>query len=529
MRTAYRSAVVVAAIIFLLVLTRLAHYQNGVPPHEDRYLPGGEPATLYLPGSSNLPGPDNPFFQSFPKPAAQRPPAVVLVHGFSSDRVNSSALARRIAQNGYGVLAIDVRGHGENRNSFLESQSGNGLREDVKNAVEFLRNSSLVDGSRIVVMGHSMGASAALDYAVHDANLKGSVMISGGFNLDGPERPRNTLFIFAQNDPDFIKETSTLLGAHLAGADKIELGRVYGDLASGTGVEAIQVNGVNHVTIIWSADAAQSIVRWLDSVCGVKRAGDPNLTEPRLSLILICLPLFIFLLIPIGRICGGLTPTWERRPTGRTAWLGLIALLIALFAAMALNANAPQAEFLSTVDGHVMMSWLAIAGGLLITLLAVKHPEDLRRLGNGVGATVFAAALAFGAIVVINGAYDVSLHRTALTPERLLVTLASALLILPFFVSFELFLRRGTTPIATVLGSIGRVLIIVAIVSGLGLGTIPFVLGLVLPLFVVLFVMFEVFAASVYSVSGNLLLIAIVEALWFARTAALSWPITFKL
>ena len=50
-----------------------------------------------------------------------------------------------------------------------------------------------------------------------------------------------------------------------------------------------------------------------------------------------------------------------------------------------------------------------------------------------------------------------------------------------------------------------------------------------LPLFVVLFVMFEVFAASVYSVSGNLLLIAIVETLWFARTAALSWPITFKL
>jgi hypothetical protein len=55
------------------------------------------------------------------------------------------------------------------------------------------------------------------------------------------------------------------------------------------------------------------------------------------------------------------------------------------------------------------------------------------------------------------------------------------------------------------------------------------VLSLVLPLFVVLFLMFEVFAASVYSVSGNLLLIAIVEALWFARTAALSWPITFKL
>jgi hypothetical protein len=319
-----------------------------------------------------------------------------------------------------------------------------------------------------------------------------------------------------------------VLAGHLAGADNIELGKVYGDFASGTAVEAIEVKGVNHVTIIWSADAAQNIVRWLDSVCGVKRAGDPNLVEPRLSLILICLPLFILLLVPIGRVCAGLTPSWERRPAGRNGWIGLGALVIVLFAAMALNANAPQAMFLSLVEGHVITSWLAIAGGLLLALLAVKHPGELRQLGSGLGATLFAAALAFGAIVVINGAYEVALHRTALTPERLLVTLASALLMLPFFVSFELMLRRGTTPIATVFGSIGRVVIVLAIVAGLGLGTIPFVLGLVLPVFVILFAMFEVFAASVYSISGNLLLIAIVEALWFARTAALSWPITFK-
>src|SRR5271166_2619739 len=159
-RTAYRVGAIAVAVIFIITLMPLAHFQNGAPPHQDRTLPGGIPATMYMPGATNQPGPDNPFFQTFPKPPEQRPPAVLLVHGFSSDRVNSSALARRIAQNGYGVLAIDVRGHGENRNSFVESQSGNGLREDVKNAVEFLRNSSLVDGSRIVVMGHSMGAGA---------------------------------------------------------------------------------------------------------------------------------------------------------------------------------------------------------------------------------------------------------------------------------------------------------------------------------------------------------------------------------
>jgi len=569
MRTAYRAVVVLAAIIFILIVTRLAHYQNGLPPHQDQFLPGGEPATLYLPGSSNQPGPGNPFFQSFPKPVADRPPAVVLVHGFSSDRVGTSALARRIAQNGYGVLAIDVRGHGENRNSFLESQSGHGLREDVKNAVDFLRQSNLVDGSRIVVMGHSMGAGAALDYATHDANLKGSVMISGGFDLEGPEHPRNTLFIFAQHDPDFIKESSVVIGAHLAGTDKIELGKVYGDVANGTAVEAIQVAGVDHARIIWSADAAGSILRWLDNVCGVKRAGDPNLAEPRLTLVLICMPFFIFFLIPIGRVCGKMAPVWERRPMDTTGWLGLLALVIALFLAMALNVNAPQAEFLSIFQGHVIISWLAIAGGLLIAAIAFQHPQlfqrpddlrrmagdvgatlfaaafafgaiafqhpqlfqrpdDLRRMAGDVGATLFAAAFAFGAIAVLNGSYEVALHRTALTPERLMVTLASALLVLPFFLSFEVILRRGTTLMSTVLGSLGRVLIIITIVVGLGLGSLPFVLGLVLPLYVILFVMFEVFAASVYWGSGNLLLIALVESLWFARTAALAWPITFK-
>jgi dienelactone hydrolase len=528
MRTAYRAAAVLIAIVFLVVVTRLVHYQHGLPPHEDQELPGGMPATLYLPGSSNQPGPGNPFFQTFPKPVAERPPAVVLVHGFSADRVNTSALARRIAQNGYGVLTIDVRGHGENRNSFLESKTGNGLREDVKNAVEFLRHSDLVDGSRIVVMGHSMGAGAALDYATHDTDIKGAVMISGGFDLSGPERPRNTLFIFAQHDPEFIKMTSTLIAARLAGVDKIDFGKVYGDVANGTAVEAIEIPGVDHVRIMWSADAAESIVRWLDGACGVKRTAALNLAEPRLALIVICLALFILLLIPIGRVCAGLTTAWERRPADRTGWFGLGVLLIALFVAMPLNANEPQALFLSIVEGHIVISWLAVAGGLLIALLAVRYPDELRRLGRGLGATLLAAGLAFGAIIVLNGAYDVALHRTSLTPERLLVTVLAALLLLPFFISFEVILRRGGVAISTVLGVLGRVLILVAIGVGLQAGVMPFVLALVLPLLAILFMMFEVFAASVYSVSGNLLLIAIVESLWFARTAALSWPITFK-
>ena len=87
-----------------------------------------------------MPGPGNPFYTLFPKPVAERPPGVVLIHGFSGDRVLMSGLARRLAENGYAVLAIDVNGHGENRNPFNGGEAEtDSLRANVKTAVDYLR------------------------------------------------------------------------------------------------------------------------------------------------------------------------------------------------------------------------------------------------------------------------------------------------------------------------------------------------------------------------------------------------------
>ncbi len=50
---------------------------------------------------------------------------------------------------------------------------------------------------------------------------------------------------------------------------------------------------------------------------------------------------------------------------------------------------------------------------------------------------------------------------------------------------------------------------------------------LVLPSLALVFVMIEIFAASAYSSSHNLILIALVEASWFAWMMAATNPITF--
>jgi len=515
-----RYAALTAAILFILTVARLAALDWGGPSHAEVVLPGAIPGTLYLPGAGGV---------SFLwPPPAQRPPAVVLVHGFTADREIMSVLARWIAQNGYAVLAIDVRGHGANRNPFVNDFARAALRPDLKAAVDFLRGSNLVDGTRIVVMGHSMGAGATLDYAANDPDLRGAVMISGGFSL-GPVRPKNALFIFAQNDPDFIRETASAIAARLAGVQQLELGKLYGDFAQQTALEAIQVPNVNHVQILTSKEAATSIVKWLDSVFGTSRTTDLTLFDPRPRVAAFASILFLILLIPIGRSAGWMATRWAERPAGAEGWIGLAILAGALAAVMPLVANDLPASFLSLVLGDSEVSWLASAGIALLAVLVLWGRLEWARFGTGTLPTLLAAALAMATIYVCQNSYSVTFHRLAFTPERLLAWIFAAAMTLPFWLGFEFLVRRGGVVMSTVLGSLGRAVILVLLLAGAMIGVFPRFLFLVVPIVGLQFVGLEILAASAYSTSRNLFLIALIESAWFAWFLAATNPITFML
>ena len=473
-----------------------------------------------------MPGPARQFYMEPPKPAAERPPAVVLIHGFMADRKLMSVLARRLTENGYAVLAIDVNGHGENRNPFNggEGESG-GLRQDVKQAVDYLRSSPFVDGSRIVVMGHSMGAGAALDYATHDPNLKGAVMISGGWQL-GPERPKNALFIFAERDPAMIAETSTALASHLAEVAQVEIGKTYGDFAHGSAVEAIRVPGVDHITIVYSASAAAAIVRWLDSTFGTTRTGAIEVADARLGASGFALLVFVIALVPMGRVCGSMAAYWADERSGASGWIGLLILGGALIAAMPL-AEADAASFVPVVIGDIQLSWFGVAGLIIVGVLALSHRLDWYRIREGAGAAIFAAAGGFAVAYVCQAAMSVAFHHQSLSPERLMVMALATVLLFPFWMGFELLVRRGGTAISTLWAALGRILIVVLMAVGVSLGVLPFILMLILPIIALNFVMIEIFSASAYSASRNLTLIAVFETLWFAWLIAGASPITF--
>src|SRR5215472_9258044 len=521
MRPLYTFALVVA-ILFLLALARLARLDAGGPAHQFVNLPGQEPATLYLPGEGN------PFFRVFPP--AHRPPAIVLVHGFTADRQFMSTLARRIAQNGYAVLAIDVSGHGANRNPFSGGMANaDALRPEVRKAVDFLRGFQKVDGSRIAVMGHSMGAGAVLDYATVDPALKGAIMISGGVGLTGPERPRNALFIFAQNDPSFIQSVSTEIASHLAGVPQIELGKTYGEFTQGNAVKAIQIPRVNHVTIAYAPEAAATMVRWLDGAFGTARTGEINLREPRRAAALLAGLLFVVLLIPLGKIGGEIAGEWPEGPSGLGGWPGLAILVGALLAALPLVAMIVPTAFFPLVGGDVQVAWFWSAGLLLVIVLVLAQVLEWRRVRDGLGTTAFAALLVMTIIYLCQVAGQVTFHTLALTLERFIFTVVGSLLLFPFWLSFEFMLRRGGLVVSTIRAAIGRALIIAMLVVGIFLQVLPGVLMLILPTLVLIYVTVEILAAAAYSSSRNLMIIALVESMWLTWTIAATAPITFML
>jgi pimeloyl-ACP methyl ester carboxylesterase len=109
----------------------------------------------------------------------------VLVHGLSSskDHPHVVSLAAKIRGRGFDVISYDARGHGQSGGSstlgFLE-------RHDVAAAVSRARSRH----SRIVLVGASMGAIAALAYAETDPQLAGIVVVSSPADWRMPLRLR---------------------------------------------------------------------------------------------------------------------------------------------------------------------------------------------------------------------------------------------------------------------------------------------------------------------------------------------------
>ncbi len=115
-------------------------------------------------------------------------PAVVILHGLGGSRRDALPVMRRLHGEGYTVLALTLRAHGDSSGDRLDF--GYASRNDVIAAVELLEQQA-PRPTGIVLCGTSLGSAAALFAAKElDHRVRGYVLESPYQNLDVATRNR---------------------------------------------------------------------------------------------------------------------------------------------------------------------------------------------------------------------------------------------------------------------------------------------------------------------------------------------------
>lgn len=120
--------------------------------------------------------------------------AILVAHALDGLSATEKEIARRMADLGYVVLAVDYIGDGrilvpEERFDFRDENQADPtrLRASLGRAHELLREHSAVDPDRIAVVGYCYGGLAALEYAKTGARLAAIVGLHTTLPTDRPE------------------------------------------------------------------------------------------------------------------------------------------------------------------------------------------------------------------------------------------------------------------------------------------------------------------------------------------------------
>lgn len=161
-----------------------------------------------------------------PKPRINNStPSVILLHMLGRDRSVWNDFSQDLSHRGYVVLSVDLRGHGDSirkdnltisYKSFVPDDFKN-VTYDVKAAKEFLIREKNANPYKVSIIGASMGANIALNYAASDHSIKSVILLSPGLDYMGittlapVTQYKNPIYIAAtQGDSQSAKDSRIL-------------------------------------------------------------------------------------------------------------------------------------------------------------------------------------------------------------------------------------------------------------------------------------------------------------------------------
>lgn len=196
-----------------------------------------------------------------PSKAGPRP-AVILLHMLSRNREDWKDFAQVLAWEGYAVVAIDLRGHGESTRGagswrLLKQEGFRAMVEDVAAAHQYLRRAPEADGGSLALVGASIGANVALLYASREPAVKTLVLLSPGLDYRGVATAEamsaygtRPVLIAASSEDTYAADSSTALNGLAQGRHKL-----------------VMYNGAGHGTHMFAKEPTMEgmLLEWLGS------------------------------------------------------------------------------------------------------------------------------------------------------------------------------------------------------------------------------------------------------------------------
>jgi alpha-beta hydrolase superfamily lysophospholipase len=193
---------------------------------------------------------------------------LILLHMLRHERSDWRAFAATTQAAGYNSLAIDLRGHGHslhtvdgrtlNLASFTDADFA-AMIHDVDAAYQYLRQRADIDQAHVYIVGASIGANLALNFAAaHPDGIKAVVLLSPGLDYHGvtteaaAAKYSGRLLLYASHDDTYAYNSVQKL-AQIAGAPR-GLARYF--------------EGGGHGTDLLTAHAEMTgaIISWLNGI-----------------------------------------------------------------------------------------------------------------------------------------------------------------------------------------------------------------------------------------------------------------------
>lgn len=117
---------------------------------------------------------------TFYKPVSGRPPAVILVHDAGASRIQLEPVADKLSKQGFGVLTLDLRGHGGSKTAkfdwdkFSEADKKSAWSftpRDLDAAAEWLLGQPTIHSTSLSLVAYGSGCAIAVRHAKGDENV----------------------------------------------------------------------------------------------------------------------------------------------------------------------------------------------------------------------------------------------------------------------------------------------------------------------------------------------------------------------